>query len=391
MSVFTEHKTVADRSASDRRRHKQKIERAIKDGLHDIVADESIIGKDGKKKVKIPVRGIKEYRFVYGDNETNSRVGSAPGKEVRRGQKIGGSPKKEKAPGSQPGNDPGEEYYEVELTLDEVAQYLFEDLELPDMIKKSLRKTETEKIKRKGYRTKGIIPRLDKKKSAIARIKRKKAASKREDFNPEEDFSFCEEDLTYKHFKNVKRPCTNAVIFFVMDISGSMTQNKKFLARSFFFLLYQFIRSKYEHTEVVFVSHDTSAYEVSEEQFFTRGHSGGTIVSSALEKVQSIISERYHPTNWNIYTFQSSDGDNWPDDTDGCLKALIELKKVCQLFGYCEIEPDGERSAWQSEFKLSKIYSKYTDEKLKIGSIKNKKDIWKAFKSMFYRRTIVGF
>ena len=169
MSVFTEHKTVADRSASDRRRHKQKIEKAIKEGLNDIVAEESIIGQDGKKKVRIPVRGIKEYRFVYGDNESTPRVGSAPGKEVRRGQKIGGKPKKGKAPGAQPGNEPGEEYYEVELTLAEVAQYLFDDLELPDMIRKTLKKTLSEKIKRHGYRPRGILPRLDKKKSAIAR------------------------------------------------------------------------------------------------------------------------------------------------------------------------------------------------------------------------------
>ena len=203
MSTFTEHKTVADRSASDRRRHKQKIERAIKDGLNDIVAEESIIGKDGKKKVKIPVRGIKEYRFVYGDNDTNQRAGTAPGKDVRRGQKIGGKPNESRAPGNQPGNEPGEEYYEVELTLEEVASYLFQELELPDMIRKSLKKTETEKIKRSGYRPQGIIPRLDKKKSAIARLKRKKAASRREDFNDDENFSFCDDDLVYRNFKQM--------------------------------------------------------------------------------------------------------------------------------------------------------------------------------------------
>ena len=121
--------------------------------------------------------------------------------------------------------------------------------------------------------------------TAIARIKRKKAASKREDFDENDNFSFCEEDLVYRHFKNVKKPCTNAVIFFVMDISGSMTKNKKYLARSYFFLLYQFIRSKYEHTEVIFISHDTAAYEVNEDQFFNRGNSGGTMVSSGLEMV----------------------------------------------------------------------------------------------------------
>lgn len=385
MSIFTEHKTGADRSASDRRRHKQKIEKAIKEGLNDLVADESIIGQDGKKRVKIPVRGIKEYRFVYGDNDSNSKAASAPGKEIRRGQKIGDKQKKSKSPGNEPGNEPGEEYYEVELTLDEVAKYLFEDLELPDMIKKSLKKVEVEKIKRNGYRPQGIIPRLDKKKSAIARIKRKKAASRRPDFDDDENFSFSENDLIYRHFKQTKKPCSNAVIFFIMDISGSMTKEKKFLARSFFFLLYQFIRTKYEKTEVVFVSHDTSAYEVSEEQFFTRGNSGGTLVSSGLEKSIDIIEKRFHPNSWNIYAFQSSDGDNWPDDTDPTLRALEKLKSLCQLVGYCEIEPNG-RSTWHSEWRLSKIYKPYIDPKFKSSEIKKKQDIWKAFKSMFSNR-----
>ena len=390
MSVFTEHKTTRDRSASDRKRHKQKIDKAIKEGLGDIIAEESIIGKDGKKKVKIPVRGIKEYKFVYGDNSSNKRVGSAPGKDIRRGQKIGKQNSSQKKPGNKPGNEPGEEYYEIELTLEEVASYLFEDLELPDMMRKSLKKTFSEKIKRHGYRSDGIKPRLDKKKSAINRIKRKKAAERRDDFDSESDFSFAEDDLVYRHYKNVKKPCSNAVIFFVMDISGSMTKNKKFLARSFFFLLYHFIRSKYDNTEIVFVSHDTSAYEVNEEQFFTRGNSGGTLVSSGLEAVIDIISDRYHPSNWNIYTFQCSDGDNWPDDTDPTMRALEKLKELCQLVGYCEIEPNGERSAWHSEFKLSVIYKNMVDEKFKMSEIKRKSDIWKAFKSMFYRRTVVA-
>ena len=134
MSIFREHKTIADRSARDRKRHKQKIEKAIKDGIHDIVAEESIIGKDGKKKIKIPVRGIKEYRFVYGNNEGNKKVGSAPDKDIRRRQKIGEG-QKQKAQGNKPGNEKGDEFYEVEITLEELSHYLFSSLELPDLEK----------------------------------------------------------------------------------------------------------------------------------------------------------------------------------------------------------------------------------------------------------------
>ena len=167
MSGFSHHKTTADRSASDRRRHKHKIERAIRDGIYDIVADESIIGQDGKKKFRIPVRGIKEYRFVYGGGESNKNVGSAPGKNLERGQVVRDKKKSQQGSPGKPGDKKGEEYYEVEISLDELAKYLFDELELPDMERKSFTKSKSKKLKRAGYRPQGIIPRLDKKKSAV--------------------------------------------------------------------------------------------------------------------------------------------------------------------------------------------------------------------------------
>ena len=127
------------------------------------------------------------------------------------------------------------------------------------MEKKALKKVMSEKLKRRGYRSEGIKPRLDKKKSAIERIKRKKATERHNKSEDEEEvFPFHENDLVYRHFKKTDKENSNAVIFFVMDISGSMTQQKKFLARTFYFLLYHFIRSKYDHTEIIFVAHDTS-------------------------------------------------------------------------------------------------------------------------------------
>mgnify|MGYP001468651729 FL=1 len=164
MSIFKNHKTIADRSATDRSRHKKKIKEALKKGIHNIVSDESIIGKDGKKKLVIPVRGIKEYRFVYGSNEKNKQVGSAQGKQIRKGQKIGNSSQKKKAPGEgKPGNEAGEEFYEVEITLEELSEYLFDSLNLPDLEKKNFKNLVGEKFKRSGYKSSGIRPRLSKK------------------------------------------------------------------------------------------------------------------------------------------------------------------------------------------------------------------------------------
>jgi sporulation protein YhbH len=399
MSIFREHKTIADRSASDRRRHKKKIEDAIKDGIHNIVSEESIIGQDGKKKINIPVRGIKEYRFIYGENEKNQKVGSAPGKDVQRGQKVGEA-EKSKGKSGKGSDEKGTEYYEVEITLEELAQYLFNDLALPDLARKSIKNITGEKWKRHGYRSDGIRPRLDKKQTAINRIKRMKATELRKKLdgiepNPnatpeeEERFPFHENDLRYRHIKKDIKESSNAVIFFLMDISGSMTANKKFLARSFYFLLYHFINSRYENCDVIFVAHDTEAYEVDEDRFFKRGESGGTKVSSGLQKVQDIIGQRYHPASWNIYCFQCSDGDNWSEDDPKTVELAAQIKSICQLFGYCQIEPKEERSGWDGMKKLLQTYRPLIDANFKCVEITGKADIWPAFQELLGKRVQV--
>ena len=382
MSIFREHKTTADRSASDRRRHKQKIEKAIKDGIHNIVADESIIGENGKKKFKIPVRGIKEYRFVYGDN-SDKKVGSAPGKDIKRGQKIGEADQEQQAPGNKGGNDKGEEFYDVEISLDELAQYLFSELNLPDLQKKQLANLSYDKLKRSGYRSDGILPRLDRKKSAIARIKRMKASGFDSDkAEAGETFPFHEDDLKYRHYKLKKEPNTNAVIFFIMDVSGSMTTDKKFLARSFCFLMYQFLRSKYETLEIAFITHDVEAREVDEGAFFTQGTSGGTIASSGLELVEEVIEKRFDPSSWNIYIFQCSDGDNYMSDNEKYLQIVSSLKEKSQLFGYCEIDPFSENyssSGYTNSNTLYNLLMPLFDSKLKAVKINKKEDVWQGF------------
>jgi len=390
MSVFTNHKTSADRSATDRSRHKKKIKDAIREGVHDIVSDESIIGKDGKKKIVIPVRGIKEYRFVYGDNESNKKVGSAPGKQIRKGQKIGNSRNKPgQGGGQQAGNEKGEEFYEVEITLEELAEYLFDSLNLPDLEKKKLKNIVSDKFKRSGYRKSGIKPRLSKKETLKRKIRRKKVKSRIEkdktsvenDEN-EERFPFHHDDLKYKHIKVTPKESNNAVIFFMMDVSGSMTQKKKFIARSFFFLLYHFIRHKYEKTEIVFISHTTEAKEVTEDEFFTRSNSGGTLISSALEKSLEVISQRFHKDAWNIYAFHCSDGDNWPDDNRRAIDFSERLKLLSQLYCFIQIETEDRSGLW-NEGGMAEKYQSIVDEKFKTVNISSPQEIWPEFSRIF--------
>jgi sporulation protein YhbH len=383
MSVFRKHKTSADRSAKDRRRHRQKIEKALREGIQDVIADQSIIGKNGKTKVKIPVRGIKEYKFVYGEN--TKQVGQAPGKDVKRGKIIGKSGQQQ-GQGQKAGNQEGDEHYEVEITLDDLASYLFDDLELPDLEKKKFKNVIDEKPKRKGYRNRGIRPRLDKKETLKRRLKRRAAVKRAGRYNEEEDerFPFNERDLRYRYVGNKLKESSNAVIFFVMDTSGSMSKTKKYLARSFFFLLYQFLRYRYENIEIVFISHTTTAKEVNEEQFFTKAESGGTYISPAINKVKEIAEERYHPNTWNIYAFHASDGDNWSDDIEKSVNASAELKQICQLYCYCEIVPSDEIPAWMKDRStMMNAYTPIVDRSFKTVKLNEKGDIWPVFKKIF--------
>ncbi len=408
MSVFRKHKSIVDRAASDRARHKKKIDKAIKESIKDVIAEESIIGQNGKKKIRIPVRGLKEYRFVYGNNEENKSVGSGGDHSLKKGQKIGQKrSQKGQGQGSGKASDKkGDEYYDVEVSLEELAEYLFNDLELPDLEKKQFRFVSQETIKRKGYRFQGIRPRLSKKETLKRKIRRQKMAEKAGTYDPESDerFPFHKDDLKYHHIKPKVKENSTAVIFFLMDVSGSMSQDRKFLARSFFFLLYQSLTHKYEQVDVVFTSHSTLAKRVDENDFFKGGTYGGTIISSALELELDIISKEYHPNSWNIYSFYCGDGENWSSDNEKCITLFKKIKEVSQLTGYCEINehykgladeikkddpfygtPWGTFSAWKNE-EMENLWSKLTPlcdnifKKVRIGEPDH---IWRAFHALF--------
>jgi uncharacterized sporulation protein YeaH/YhbH (DUF444 family) len=214
----------SDRSAGDRLRHREKVREAIRGNIADIIAEESIIGKDNNRIVKVPIRGIKEYRFIYGENVPG--VGQGGGGEVQPGQTI--SQGKDGAKGQQAGDQPGVDYYETEVSLDELVELMFEDLELPDLERKHLRQMETERLfRQKGYRKKGVRVRLDKKRTARSRVKRKKASLRAGITSAHaQRFPFHKEDLRYHHSVTEMRRESNAVVLCIMDTSGSMATMK---------------------------------------------------------------------------------------------------------------------------------------------------------------------
>lgn len=390
MAIFKDRGTGnTDRSSWDRKRHRQLVEGAIKKNIGDIIAEESIIGQSKDKKIKIPIKGIKEYQFIYGKN--TGGTGSGTGEE-KRGQVIGKINEQQENGMGQAGNNAGEDIFETEITLDELVNYLFDELELPDMERKKFAQIESkDHVKRSGYQRKGIPPRLAKKKSVIEKIKREQMII-REDLQDQEPYAsmkripFREEDLRYHRVKQDIRRHSNAVVMCIMDTSGSMDQTKKYLARTFYFLLYQFVRWKYENVEVVFIAHTTEAKEVNERDFFHRGESGGTYISSGYEKALEIIEQRYNPVNWNIYVFHCSDGDNWIEDNT---KAVDRAKTLCQisnLVGYGEITTSVAYGG-----SIRREYEKNIhDENFIIVTMGKKEDVWPAFKKILEKESMSG-
>ncbi len=331
----------SDRSAGDRKRHREKLRRSIRENIADVIAEESIIGRDRDRVIKVPIRGVKEYRFVYGDNAGG--VGSGDG-NTEPGQVVGSARGRGDRGQGPAGSDPGLDYYETEITLDELIDIMFEDLELPDLERKILKQAMAERIaRRQGYRKAGIRVHLDRRRTIKAKLRRKIAAGvplttladePEADPNDRPKFPFRKEDLTYKRLVLDEREESNAVVICIMDTSGSMDRLKKYLARSFFFLLYQFLCTKYKAVEIVFIAHHTQAKEVTEEEFFHKGESGGTLISSGYRKALDVIQQRYHPDHWNVYAFHCSDGDNLESDNYEAMKSARDLCEICNLFGY---------------------------------------------------------
>ncbi len=378
----------SDRSAGDRQRHREKLRRSIRENIADIIAEESIIGRQGDRIIKVPIRGVKEYRFVFGDNEGG--VGTGKG-DTQPGQVVGRTGQKGPKGVGPAGNEPGSDYYETEITLEELVEIMFEDLELPEMERKFLRETLAERtVKRRGFRKQGIRVHLDRKRTVKARIRRRIASGQSRTAElagerrgaEEERFPFHKRDLTYRRLKPDIREESNAVVLCIMDTSGSMDRLKKYLARSFFFLLYQFVCTKYDHVQLVFIAHHTQAKEVTEEEFFHKGESGGTLISSGYRKALEVIHDRYHPELWNIYAFHCSDGDNFDSDNAAAMKAARELCEVCNLFGYGEIKPMGSH---YYESSMLEQFKKLDADNFQSVLIERREDIWPAFRSFMSR------
>ncbi|KIL46755.1 sporulation protein YhbH [Jeotgalibacillus soli] len=351
----------------DQKRHQEKVQEAIRDQLPELITEENIVMSNGKQVVKIPIRSLEEYkiRFNYdkkkhvGQGEGDSQVGDLIAK---------GQPAKQPGQEGEPGDQAGVDYVEAEVSLLEVEEALFKELALPNLKKKEETEEVTSDIQFNDIRNKGLTGNIDKKKTMMSAYKRN-AMKGAPAFNP-----ILPEDLRYRTWNETMERESKAVVLALMDTSGSMGSFEKYVARSFFFWLTRFLRSKYEHVDLRFIAHHTEAKVVEEETFFTKGESGGTICSSAYRKALEVIGDEFPVSRYNIYAFHFSDGDNLTSDNAKCVPLIEQLTKVCNLFGY------GEVNQYQRHSSLMSIYKKMSEEELRYFILRRKSDVFFALK-----------
>lgn len=357
----------------DQVRHQRRIKEVIRQNLPDLITEENIILSDGKQIIKVPIRSLDEYRFIY-NYQKQKHVGQGDG-DSQVGDVLGRDPsQKQPGQGEKAGDQPGQDVVETEVNIEELENMLFEELELPLLQPKEKEQIETQSIVFNDIRKKGIMSNIDKKRTILENLRRNATTG-----NPG-IHHISPDDLRYKTWDDTVIPDSNALIIAMMDTSGSMGSFEKYCARSFFFWMTRFLRRQYEKVEIVFIAHHTEAKEVTEEEFFTRGESGGTICSSAYIKALEIINRRYPPSKYNIYPFHFSDGDNLTSDNERCVKLIGDLLKVSNIFGYGEVNQYNRSSTLMSAYKNIKL------EQFLYHVIKDKAEVYEALKTFFRKK-----
>jgi uncharacterized protein len=407
-----------DKSLANRQRFIRRAKRQILDAVRDISARRRVTEvAEGEEAIRIPSDGLQEPSFRKGDDSGVRRHVVPGNKEYRAGDAI---PRPPGGSGQGPGGSAsgeGEDEFQFTVSRDEFLDLFFENLELPALARTQLSKVEQQGVQRAGFSVSGSpatlnltrtmrnslsrrlalhrprrdeILELDREIDRLERsgkdpeglrelVRQREALTRRSRLIPYIDPI----DLRYNRFVPTPRPISQAVMFCLMDVSGSMTEEMKDLAKRFFMLLYLFLERRYRHVDIVFIRHTHIAQEVDEETFFYSRETGGTLVSPALDEMERVVRERYSPAEWNIYAAQASDGDNTPSDNPLVLRTMEEvILPLCRYFAYIEV---GEERGWEAKTPLWEVYERLAagGRPLALRKVRGRADIFPVFRDLF--------
>lgn len=417
MAHFIDRRLNAkNKSTLNRQRFIRRYKKQIKEAVSDAINKRSVTDASSGESISIPQRDISEPTFHQGKGGNREQI--HPGNDqFSTGDKV------ERPKGGQGGgagggeasdSGEGQDEFVFSISKDEYLDLLFEDLELPNLQENQLDKLVQMKTHRAGFCSDGMPSNIDivrSLKGSLARRVAMSAGKKRllaeleaqlvillAQAHPDEAaivllsseielikkqikaVPFIDNyDLRFRNYEKRPHPTSKAVMFCIMDVSGSMDQATKDMAKRFYILLYQFLTRSYKDIEVVYIRHHTQAKEVDEQEFFYSQETGGTIVSSALKLMDEIIKERYNSEQWNVYAAQASDGDNWADDTPQCGQILRnKLLNAVRYFAYIEITTRAHQSLWREYQDITQSHANFA-----IQHIQSVEDIYPIFRELF--------
>lgn len=426
MTIVDRRLSPRDNNISNRQRVIKRTKDKLKKDISEKVKEKGIENVEENGEVTVTSDSLHEPKFRH-DSRTGQNRQVLPGNVYyQRGDKIQKPSQDEQGGKGSSGSDggDGEDEFNFKLTKEEFLDLFFDDLELPDLIKKKLNKSKTEETKRAGYTDMGTPATLDVKKSfknsygrkiALGRPSKKKIRELEKEledlrsnndngihntrineilkeleklYNKKKKVAWIDPiDVKYKHYIKQEKPSTQAVMFCLMDVSASMMEREKEIAKVFFILLRLFLEKKYEKVDIRFIRHTHNASEVDENVFFYGKETGGTVVSTGLSKVNEIIDNEYPLDEWNVYCAQVSDGDNFDGDNENCYKILNnQLLSKLQYMTYIELvdphyaDPSSspKRNLWVTYENVQK-----NNKNLSMKKVNDKKNVYPVFRELF--------
>jgi hypothetical protein len=358
------------RGARDWLRHDEKVRESVRQHLPQIVAGGELIN-GGARTVRVPVRMLEHYHFRLRRPEEQQGAGQGKAKPGD----VFNDPSRQRGPGEKGpgGQDEGEVQLLLEFKVDDIVDWLWEEMQLPNLKARVGPSEESDWI-REGWDRRGARSRLDRRRSFKEMVKRRGA--------PGATPTFIDEDLRYRQLARRRQPAIHAVVFFLLDVSGSMSDRDRKLAKTFFFWVVQGLRREYRSLETVFVAHTTEAWEFTEAEFFQVSGTGGTVASTGLSKVQEIIDERYNPGRCNIYLFYASDGDNSVSDAADARESLSAIAEDACFTGYVEVSSGLSR---QLATETGRLFAELSAAGCAAGSyaLNDFDDVWGAVRHFF--------
>jgi hypothetical protein len=358
------------RGARDWLRHNQKVREAVKETLPELVATEDLITQPANRPVLVPVKFLEHARLRLAEPGTQQGAGQGrgePGDVLRPGR--------EESERGEAGTGQGELRFVVELKLEEIVDWLWEELKLPELKPRRTATMDEPDYVREGWDKRGARSRLDRRRTLKEAIKRKSMQ--------ENAVAITNDDLRFRQLVKRASPAINAAVIFALDVSGSMDEAQRRLAKTFFFFALQGIRRQYTKVETVFLAHAAEAWEFEEKQFFQAQSNGGTVSSSAFRLAQDVLKARYDPARYNVYFFYASDGENAAEDRAGALEALGTLASQVNYAGY--VETGGLATFRPRETQLAELFAEMKLRGRPIGQsqLNTQEDVWRAIREFF--------